>query len=601
MRTALSSLLSIVLATSACGAVTSEISARDLKHDLKGFDAYMAGVLRSWNVPGIGIGVVIKDHLAFSRGYGFRDNARKLPFTEHTLFPIGSNTKLFTAIAAGLLVEEGRLSYDRPIREAVPTIAFYDDNLNNWVTLRDMLSHRTGVTRHDSIWYKSDFTSDDLFQKLRYLEPAQPPRESFLYNNMMYAAVGHIIEMKAGNSYWDYIKGRILGPLDMHSTVFSVKEMLAGSDHALPYSERRNGGNLYQIPYYDEFVGLQPAGAIISNIEDLSHWLAALMGNGIFHGRQVIPPRVLAATLEPAIALPNSNGDTWTSWDLLNTTYGMARFSSVYRGHLITYHGGHIDGYRAQISYLPHEQIGVIVLVMGEHAPSLYDAITYAMYDRLLGLTPTLATNRLLAAHIKQRMADANARQSAAAAKPIIVTPHSHPLSDYVGDYENPAYGLIQIAMLGDQLQYNLHHVHKPLTHYNYERFDTDDDELDGKQSINFGTNPQGEVDRFMVSLDEAQAEFVRRPPTLSSKVLERLAGFYEDSSGNSFEVQLRAPNKLQIIEVGLPPMILAPYRSNVFQAQDFADTTFEFVESEGIVTSLKKANPTGVYSYRRR
>src|SRR4030095_10523590 len=100
---------------------------------------------------------------------------------ERTVVPIASNTKLFTAVAAGMLVEEGKLDWDKPIRESVPSIDFYDDDLNRSVTVRDMLSHRTGITRHDLIWYKSDMSRDELFNRLKYLEPSAPMRTTFLY------------------------------------------------------------------------------------------------------------------------------------------------------------------------------------------------------------------------------------------------------------------------------------------------------------------------------------------------------------------------------------------------------------------------------------
>jgi len=130
----------------------------DVTQRLDGFDAYMAKILKDWNAPGVGVGIVVNDKLVFAKGYGFRDYEKKLPYTPATMSPIASNTKLFTAVAAGMLVEEGKLSWDKPVRESVPAIRFYNDQLNNTVTLRDMLSHRTGITRHDAIWYKSGFT-----------------------------------------------------------------------------------------------------------------------------------------------------------------------------------------------------------------------------------------------------------------------------------------------------------------------------------------------------------------------------------------------------------------------------------------------------------
>src|SRR5437867_10991490 len=131
----------------------------DVTQKLAGFDAFMEKTLKDWNAPGIGVGVVVGDKLVFAKGYGYRDYEKKLPLTAQTMFTIASNTKLFTAVAAGMLVEEGKLTWDRPIKESVPTIEFYNSYLNNSITLRDMLSHRTGITRHDSIWYKSDYST----------------------------------------------------------------------------------------------------------------------------------------------------------------------------------------------------------------------------------------------------------------------------------------------------------------------------------------------------------------------------------------------------------------------------------------------------------
>src|SRR5437667_7450080 len=152
----------------------------DITQKLAGFDAFMEKTLKDWNAPGIGVGVVVGDKLVFAKGYGYRDYEKKLPLTAQTMFTIASNTKLFTAVGAGTLVEEGKLTWDRPIKESVPTIEFYNSYLNNSITLRDMLAHRTGITRHDSIWYKSDYSTKELFERLKYLEPKESRREIFL-------------------------------------------------------------------------------------------------------------------------------------------------------------------------------------------------------------------------------------------------------------------------------------------------------------------------------------------------------------------------------------------------------------------------------------
>ncbi len=213
---------------------------REIADKLQGFDSYMEQVLKDWNTPGIGVGIVINDKLVFAKGYGYRDYEKKLPFTPTTLCQIASNSKLFTAVAAGMLVEEGKLSWDKPVRESVPTIQFYNDQLNDNVTLRDMLSHRTGVTRHDSIWFKSDFKRKELFEKLKYLEPQQPMRETFLYNNLMFSAAGYVIELKSGKTWEQFVRERIFEPLNMGATTYSISEMVKYPDHGVPFREKRD-------------------------------------------------------------------------------------------------------------------------------------------------------------------------------------------------------------------------------------------------------------------------------------------------------------------------------------------------------------------------
>lgn len=251
--------LALILVLMSVG-LTAHAQDTDVTRKLEGFDAYITQTLKDWNTPGIGVGIVVGDKLVFAKGYGYRDYDKKLPFTPTTLFQIASNTKLFTAVAAGMLVEEGELTWDKPIREAVPTIQFYNDQLNNNVTLRDMLSHRTGVTRHDLIWFRSPFTRKELFEKLKYLEPQEPMRQTFLYNNLMFSAVGQIIEVKSGRTWEQFLRERILTPLDMNATTFTISDMVKFPDHGVPFREKRDSFELYQIPYYEDTQGVAPGG-----------------------------------------------------------------------------------------------------------------------------------------------------------------------------------------------------------------------------------------------------------------------------------------------------------------------------------------------------
>ncbi len=587
-------LLSLLLASSAFSADI------DVAQKLDGFDAYMAKTLKDWNAPGVGVGIVVNDKLVFAKGYGYRDYEKKLPFTPGTMSPIASNTKLFTAIAAGMLVEEGKLTWDKPVRQSVPAIRFYNDQLNDTVTLRDMLSHRTGITRHDTIWYKSDFTRKQLFEKLVYLEPEQPIRETFLYNNLMYAAAGYLIELQSGKPWEQFVKERILDPLEMGSTSYSILDMLRRPEFGVGFTERRDSFDLYKIPYYEDITGVAPCGAIVSNIEDMSHWLIALMNEGRYNGKQVLPAEVLKATLQPAISLPNTSLETRGWGEMLNAAYGMGRFTASYRGHLLTSHGGDLPGFHTQVSFMPQDHIGVIVFEIGNHSQPLYNIVTYNVYERLLGMDQTPWSERQLDIRLKGKKAGTESRTKAAAGR-VADTKPSHPLADYAAVYENAAYGVMTIGLKDNQLQFDFHKIRMPMTHFHYDRFDTPDDEQDGKWSVNFRTNPQGDIDQAVMSLDEAEAVFVRKPDTIDPKLLPQLPGTYETPGGGKVEVTLAADGKLSLVLPGAPVIPLSQMKGLMFRTPQFSDLTLEFVVQEGRVTALKQREPSGEFTFPKK
>jgi len=571
----------------------------DVTKKLDGFDAYMAQVLKDWNTPGIGVGIVVNDKLVFAKGYGYRDYERKLPFTPTTLHPIASNSKLFTAVSAGMLVEEGKLTWDKPIRESVPAIQFYNDELNNNVTLRDMLSHRTGVTRHDLIWFKSPFTRKELFERLKYLEPQEPMRQTFLYNNLMYAGAGYVIELKSGKRWEDFVRERILTPLEMPATNYTIADMTSHPDHGVPFREKRDSFELYKIPYYEDTEGVAPAGAVISNIDELSHWLIALMNDGKYKGKQVLPSAALKATLQPAIGLPNTLGEALGFWEILNPDYGMGRQTASYRGHLITYHGGDLPGFHSQIAFLPNEKIGVIVLVISDHSAPLYNIVSYNVFERMLGMDLTPWSERQLKMRLANKKAGTEARAKAGADR-VPNTKPSHALADYAADYENPAYGIVKISQKSDALQFDFHDFHFPLSHFHYDRFDTPDDEQYGKFSVNFRTNPQGDVDNAVMSLDQAEVVFTRKPETLDPKLLEKLAGTYLTPSKVKFQVTYTPGAGLALAFPGGPPQKLIPLKGMQFRTPQFADIIYEFVLENGQVKGLKERDPSGEYIFAR-
>ncbi|PZP51019.1 MAG: penicillin-binding protein [Pseudopedobacter saltans] len=576
---------------------TKDTTNINIEKQLKGFDEYGNQLLKDWNCPGIGVGIVYKGKLVYVKGFGYRDYGKKLPITANTLFQIASNTKLFTAISAGMLVDQGKLTWDNPIKNDVPTLNFYNNELNNNVTLRDMLGHRTGISRHDMIWYKATTTRKQIFDKVKYLEPSAPMRTKFLYNNILYASVGEIIELKSGKTWESFVKDQIFTPLGMNTSGFELSEKKNTGDYVVPYNEKRDTNTLYQIPIFDFVNGMGPAGTIVSNINELSHWVVALMNKGKYDGKQVIPEDVISATLQPSLSLPNSELYT----ELQNTYYGMAREVASYRGNLLWFHGGDIDGMHSQISMMPNKDIGVIVFVIGDQSYPLYNTVTYNVYERLLGLSLTPWNERKLKDHIAEKQADKEARSKVNNSQ-VSNTKPSHPIEDYLGDFDNEPYGMISISKKNTGLQFQLHEIILPLHHYHYDRFDTDNDPDLGQYSINYRTNPQGDIDGFTISLDEGEVFFNKKVDSSLSepKTLGLYIGKYE-SGGSIVTVSLKNENQLFISIPGQPDYQLIPYKKNQFKLKEFSDIKMVFKVENNKVVSMTQVSSSGESEFKKK
>ena len=565
---------------------------------LKGFDSYMEQVMKDWNAPGIGIGIVVGDKLVFAKGYGYRDYGKKLPYTTVTTQPIASNSKLFTAVACGLLVDEGKLRWDEPVKQFVPGVRFYNDELDRSVTIRDMLSHRTGVTRHDSIWYKSTFKRRELWDRMRYLEPSAPIRTKFLYNNLMYTAAGQVIEELSGETWEKSVQRRIFDPLGMSRSTLTIEDNIKGPEPAVPYSERRDSTELYKQPYYTAEVAIAPAGAINSNVQDLSRWVIALLNAGKVDGKQVIPAAVLRETMMPSLGLPNAALENRGWGENLNAYYGMGRTVSSYRGHLLALHGGDLPGFHSQVSIMPNDKIGVIVLVIGDHVAPLYNGLTYSIYERLLGMSPTPWSERLNEIRLKNKAAGTASRKTAEVGR-VPDTHPSHALADYAGEFAHPAYGVVTVTDGGDKgLNFDFHGIKMPLSHFHYDRFDTPDDEEDGKFSLNFRTNPMGEVEGVEISMDEAAVTFVRQVPAMlrADATLKIYAGTYTSPSGARVVVTFQ-PGKGLTLPSGAD---LQAWRPHQFRLKEFPDSVISFTVEGGKVIAMRQRDPSGEFVFPR-
>jgi len=211
----------------------------------------------------------------------------------------------------------------------------------------------------------------------------------------------------------------------------------------------------------------------------------------------------------------------------------------------------------------------------------------------LLGMNQTPWSERQLEIRLKNKKAGTEARTKANQGR-IPDTKPSHALADYAGAYENPAYGMMNIALKDNQLHFDFHKMRFAMTQFHYDRFDTPDDEEDGKWSVNFRTNPRGDIDQAVMSLDEAEAVFVRKPDTIDPKLMSQFAGSYETPGGVKIQIALAPDGSLSLVLPGQPIVPLTRVKGTAFRTPRFSDVTLEFVVQDGQVKGLKQKDPSG-------
>lgn len=471
---------------------------------LNGFDGFVEQVMKDWHVPGIAVAIVKDGRVVYAKGYGFRDVKKGLKVTPDTLFAIGSCSKSFTATSLAILNGEGKFDWDKPVRDYMPDFRLYDAYATNQMRPRDLVTHQSGLPRHDLVWYGSPLSRNELYARLRYLEPSKPLHSKYQYNNLMFMTAGVLIERLSGSSWEDFVRRRILDPIGMKNTTFSVKDSQATADFSLPYDE--TNGEVKEIPFRN-IDAIGPAGSINSSVNEMTHWLMLQLGKGKYEGREIVPEKNFAEVHTPQIV---AGGDLKYD-ESFYSSYAMGWGVTSYRGHPALAHSGGIDGFTSAVRFLPKDQMGVVVLTNSSSPAS--GLIASNAVDRMLGLSEAPWAQRALDDAAKGKIAQAKAKADDEA-KRKKDAPQTHKLSDYTGQFEHPAYQTLTISQAGEQLKMDLHGLTGALKHYHYDIFQaTEGGPLEGTK-ITFIVNAAGEIDGVSIPLEPSVKEIVfKRKP----------------------------------------------------------------------------------------
>ncbi|NIO28533.1 MAG: serine hydrolase [Candidatus Latescibacteria bacterium] len=572
---------------------------------LKDFDEFVQSSMKEWNVPGAGIAIVKDNEVMLCKGYGHRDIEKELPVTAETQFAIGSSSKAFTTLILGMLVEEGTIEWDKPVRTYLANFELDDDFATERMTPRDLVCHRSGLPRHDFMWYGSSFSREEIYERLRYLAPNEDFRTEFQYQNLMFMTAGYLAGQVTGSSWEQLVTERIFEPLRMRNSNLSVKDMERTPDFALGYEEKKDKESkkkeIKQMPFRNiDNVG--PAGSINSSAADMAEWVKFQLNEGKVNETQVVSPLTIQELHRPHIVVHGGLlARLFTQPEMPHMMYGLGWFVQPYRGHEMIHHGGNIDGFSAQVGFMPKDKIGLVVLTNLNGTPFPY-VIALNVFDRLLGLEEIDWNGRykLMWSQLEQaedqaeELEDINQKKN---------TKTSHPMEDYAGVYSHPAYGPIKIEKKHKALEAEYNGMTFELEHWHYDVFRSKTEPLKGLK-LAFLTNLNGDIDRVSVVLEQTvdAIEFEREPPEemYEPDYLEQFAGDY-DMMGLTLEVSLRSDNTLTMTVPGQPTYELEPYLGTEFKLKTFKGYSVKFVMEKGKVTQAVLIQPNGVFPAKRK
>ena len=470
------------------------------------FDEYVNKALKDWGVPGLAIAIVKDDRVVLAKGFGVRELNKPAPVDEHTLFAIGSSSKAFTAASIAMLVDEGKLKWDDPATKHLPGFQLFDPYSTRELTITDLLSHRSGLTRGDMLWYASSYDRSEVLRRVRYLKPSWSLRSRYGYQNIMFLAAGQVIPSITGKTWDEFIRDRIFTPLGMKSSTTSIKAFTTSANVATPHSKINDK---IQAVSWRNIDNIAPAGSINSNVEDMAQWVRLQLGGGMYQNQRLLSAAAIKEMQTPQtiIRLEGMQASLYPEAHFL--TYGLGWFLSDYRGKKVVEHGGAIDGMRAAVAMMPEEKLGLVIL-SNLHGNVLPVALMYKIFDIYLNAPPRDWSADML--KVRNTLEEqAKAAEKKAESERVQGTSPSLALEKYAGTFQSDMYGETKVTLENNKLVLRFGpNFTGDLQHWHYDTFRVVwRDPMQGKGFVNFRLNTQAKVEVINI---ENLSEFTRVP-----------------------------------------------------------------------------------------
>lgn len=428
----------------------------------------VADALKAWNVPGAAVVIVRGDETLLLKGFGVRETGKPEKVTPDTVFPLASCSKAFTSALVAMLVDDEAFAWDDRVGKHLPGFVLTDPNANALLTVRDLLSHRTGIGGHDLLWYRAPWGIDETLKRAGELSLDYPFRSGFAYTSIPVLAAGRYLEKRTGKKWEALVADRICEPLGMNGVTFTTKGIPKDAERSSGHKLDK-AGKPAVVPWY-EITEPNPAGSVNATARDLAAWLKFHLSDGLNpNGTRIASMRNLDETKTPHTPIRLEGLARTLNPDTAQLSYCMGWLCYDHRGKKVLSHGGMIDGFRVQVTLVPGENLGVAV-VANLQETRLNAAVTNSLIDLYCDLEPRDWAG-FFRKVVDQEAADRKAALDArdAARKPDAKP--SLPLAQYVGEYAHPAYGPLMVSCAAGKLAVKWSSFACPLEHFEGDTF----------------------------------------------------------------------------------------------------------------------------------
>jgi CubicO group peptidase (beta-lactamase class C family) len=492
------------------GAAAAARAQPPAREPFPGLDAYITQALADWKVPGLGLAIVRNDSVLYLKGYGVRHTGTRQPVDAQTVFAIGSASKAFTTAALAMLADSGRLAFDAPVTTYLPGLQLYDPAVTRELTVRDIVSHRSGLARGDQVWYASGLTPAEILRRVRHLRPSWSVRSQFGYQNIMYIAAGEVLATVAGMRWEEFVATRFFAPLGMTASTTTTRGIEQRPEAATPHAEV--DGTVRPIPWR-HIDNAGPAGSINSTVTDMAQWVRLQLGQGTIGGRALYSRRMADDMHSPSTIIRLDSAARAFNPHTHFASYGLGWFLEDYRGRAVVHHGGNIDGFSALVAMLPEERFGVVLLT-NMNATGLPTALMRKLFDLQLKAPARDWSADALARTQAQLDRAREAQRRADSLRPPAGAP-SLPLARYAGTYVDSLYGTMVVTEAGGALRlaYGPNFA-SALEHWNGDNFRAKyDSPVLPAFFVSFRVTPTGTVSELVADMAGTPATFTRAAP----------------------------------------------------------------------------------------